>query len=42
MSNQEVLREASALEKGKEYVRIEKDKQEEENINQVIGVVTQM
>jgi hypothetical protein len=42
ISNQEVLREASALEKEKEYVRIEKDKQEEENINQVIGVVTQM
>lgn len=42
ISNQEVLREASALEKEKEYVRIEKDKQEEEYINQVIGVVTQM
>lgn len=42
ISNQEVLREASALEKEKEYVRIEKDKQEEEYINQVIGVVIQM
>eukprot|EP01018_Ginkgo_biloba_P030339 Gb_38670 [translate_table: standard] len=42
ISNQEVLREASALEKEKDHVRIEKDKQEEECINQLIGLVTQM
>ncbi|XP_057854018.1 U-box domain-containing protein 4 [Cryptomeria japonica] len=42
ISNQEVLKEASALEKEKEYVRLENDKQEEEYINDVIGVITQI
>uniref|UniRef100_A0A0C9S3F4 RING-type E3 ubiquitin transferase n=1 Tax=Wollemia nobilis TaxID=56998 RepID=A0A0C9S3F4_9CONI len=42
ISNQEVLKEASALEKEKEYVRGEKDKQEEEYITDVIGVITQI
>eukprot|EP01018_Ginkgo_biloba_P019586 Gb_24127 [translate_table: standard] len=41
-SNQEVLREACALEKEKDYVVTEKRKQEEDYINQVIGLVTQM
>lgn len=41
-SNQEVLREASYLEKEKDYARAEKDKQEEDYINQMIGLVTQM
>lgn len=41
-SNQEVLREASYLEKEKDYARAEKDKQEEDYINQIIGLVTQM
>eukprot|EP01018_Ginkgo_biloba_P006656 Gb_37109 [translate_table: standard] len=42
LSNQEMLREASCLEKEKDYARIEKDKQEEDYINQVINLVTQM
>ncbi|KAH9287834.1 hypothetical protein KI387_031951, partial [Taxus chinensis] len=42
ISNQEVLKEASALEKEKDYVRLENDKQEEEYINDVIGVITQI
>lgn len=41
-SNQEILREASLLEKEKDRVRIDKDKHEEELLNQMIVLVTQM
>lgn len=40
--NQEILREASLLEKEKENIRAEKDKHEEEFINQIIVLVTSM
>eukprot|EP00252_Welwitschia_mirabilis_P025713 TRINITY_DN8165_c0_g1_i1.p1 TRINITY_DN8165_c0_g1~~TRINITY_DN8165_c0_g1_i1.p1 ORF type:complete len:824 (+),score=162.42 TRINITY_DN8165_c0_g1_i1:665-3136(+) len=40
--NQELLREASFLEKEKEYARADKDKHEEDYINLVIGLVTQL
>ena len=36
------MREASYLEREKDYARAEKDKQEEDYINQIIGLVTQM
>lgn len=40
--NQDVLREAALLEKEREIVRAEKDKQEEELINQLLVLVTKM
>ncbi|KAH9304652.1 hypothetical protein KI387_009056, partial [Taxus chinensis] len=42
ISNQDVLKEASCLEKEKEYARIDKDKQEEDYINQIIDLVKQL
>ncbi|XP_057862242.2 U-box domain-containing protein 4 [Cryptomeria japonica] len=42
ISNQDVLKEASCLEKEKEYARTDKDKQEEEYINQIIDLVKQL
>uniref|UniRef100_A0A0D6QZF7 RING-type E3 ubiquitin transferase n=1 Tax=Araucaria cunninghamii TaxID=56994 RepID=A0A0D6QZF7_ARACU len=42
ISNLEVLKEASCLEKEKEYAHVEKDKQEEDYINQVIDLVKQL
>lgn len=41
-SNQDILREASHLEKEKDNIKVEKDKHEEELINQMIVLVTQM
>eukprot|EP00250_Pteridium_aquilinum_P005450 c15539_g1_i1 orf=428-2914(-) len=40
--NQDVLREAALLEKEREIVRAEKDKHEEEHINQLLVLVTKM